>query len=498
MDAVAFAILGIHFSLLGVLSIYGLHRLYLVARWWRHREKRPAPPQALRTLPVITVQVPLYNEPQVARRIIDAVAALDYPSEKLQIQILDDSTDHTVDIVASAVERHRDDGIDIQHLQRAEREGFKAGALRCGMEKARGDYVAVFDADFVPAPHVLREAIHHFSDPQVGMVQMRWEHLNRESSALTQVQAMRLDAHFGIEQAGRAAAGLHFNFNGTAGIWRAAAIETAGGWQHDTLTEDLDLSYRAQHRGWRFVYLPNLDCPAELPEDFSALRSQQHRWAKGATQVLLKLSGAIWSSGQSLSQKLEASFHLSANFAYLAMVIDTTLFLVPSLIVRDHYQIRDTLWVDLPLFFLSSGSHMVFFLAGQRAVGRSARSSLAFVPALIAVGIGLAINDARAVLEALRRKATGFVRTPKRGKGVVPAMASDTIRLRDRLSRAAPEWFLAGFFALALVWAAYRAMWPALPFLLALQSGFLSAALLISAEHASESPETPALPSPSK
>ncbi|MEM7412696.1 MAG: glycosyltransferase [Myxococcota bacterium] len=475
-DLVATLVLVGHFGLLALLSIFGLYRLHLVGRHYRLRNRTRPPPKPLDELPWVTVQIPLYNEPAVARRIIDAVASLDYPRSRFEIQVLDDSTDETSAMVRAAVRAHRAAGIRIEQIQRRHREGFKAGALAEGLRRAKGEFVAIFDADFVPKPDVLRRAIHEFSDPEVGVVQMRWEHLNRGSSALTQIQAIRLDAHFGLEQEGRARAGLHLNFNGTAGIWRAATIRDAGGWQGDTLTEDLDLSYRAQLKGWRFVFRPDLVCPAELPEDYAAFRSQQHRWAKGATQVLRKLLGRVWRSHEPLRQKVETTFHLSANLAYLVMILHATLFLVPSLVVRDVYQIRDTLWIDLPVLFFSSATHLWFFVTGQRATRRRLRASVRFLPALISIGIGLAVVEARACAEALLGRRSEFVRTPKRGGS--PQGVFERAHPIGVLATA-PEWFLALGFGVALGWAAWVQLWGATPFLLALHLGFLSSAWLL-------------------
>ena len=287
------ALLGLYYSILGVLALYGVHRLVLVVLYARHRRRGAPRPPAPEEWPRVTVQLPLYNELYVARRLIDAVCRLDYPRDRLEIQVLDDSTDETAEIVRAEVARRRAAGFAIHHLRRAERTGFKAGALAAGLERTGGELIAVFDADFVPGPEFLKAAVPYFADPRVGMVQGRWEHLNRDYSLLTRVQALLLDGHFVIEHAARNRAGCFFNFNGTAGVWRRAAIAAAGGWRHDTLTEDLDLSYRAQLAGWRFVYLPDLSVPAELPVDVGGFKSQQYRWAKGSIQTARKLLGRV-------------------------------------------------------------------------------------------------------------------------------------------------------------------------------------------------------------
>ncbi|MBX9902401.1 MAG: glycosyltransferase, partial [Burkholderiaceae bacterium] len=315
LQFIGFAVLLGHYSLLLLLCIYGAHRLQLTWVAWRSRAPQAA--KQLDDLPIITVQLPVFNERFVVERLIDAVAALDYPRERLQIQVLDDSTDDTTNLAAARVAHHRAAGIWIEHLHRTDRTGFKAGALGAGLLHAKGEFIAIFDADFVPAPEALKEAIHAFSAPDVGMVQLRWLHLNRHYNTLTEVQAVMLDAHFAIDQVARARTGLYFNFNGTAGLWRKQAIHDAGGWQWDTITEDLDLSYRAQMKGWRFVYLHNIGCPSELPVEMTAFKSQQHRWAQGAIQVMRKTLPRLWRAPLAWRIKLEATLHLSSNLAYL-------------------------------------------------------------------------------------------------------------------------------------------------------------------------------------
>lgn len=481
MPPLAVAVLVAHFGLLTILCAYGLHRLYLIALRARRGAAEARPEPGCETLPRVTVQVPLYNERFVAGRIVHAVAAFEYPPERLQIQILDDSDDATTLEVASLVRRHQAAGIPIEHVRRADRTGFKAGALAAGMRGATGDLIAVFDADFVPSPGLLRETVPYFRDPAVGMVQLRWEHLNRSASVLTEVQALRLDAHFGIEQSARCAAGLFFNFNGTAGLWRADAIREAGNWQADTLTEDLDLSYRAQLCGWRFLYLPHVCCPGELPADFNAFKSQQHRWAKGAIQVFLKLWPTIWRSGAPRRVRIDAGIHLSSNLSYLVMLVDTVFLLVPSLLLREHYGLRQTLWLDLPMLLLSSAAHLCFFLAGQVATGRSVYRALRFVPALMTIGVGIAMTTSWAVAEALLGRQSAFVRTPKQGSRVPGESRRRTPILAPY--RAVPpkgvraDLALGAGYGLVLLWALARGLWVALPFLLLLHLGFLTSAL---------------------
>src|SRR6186713_2701891 len=314
-------VLVFYFFVLSILAIYGWHRYYLIRLYTRNQDKVPAdlPPPALANLPRVTVQLPIYNEMYVADRLIDAVCEMDYPRELLEIQVLDDSTDETTEIAELAVRRHAARGFDISYLHRVDRRGFKAGALEAGLKVAKANFIAIFDADFVPPKDFLQKTLPYFTDARIGMVQARWGHLNQDYSLLTKIQSILLDAHFVLEHGGRNRSGCFFNFNGTAGIWRREAIADAGGWQHDTLTEDLDLSYRAQLRGWRFVFLPDVVAPAEVPVEMNAFKSQQHRWAKGSIQTCLKLLPQILHADLPLAVKAEAFFHLTANFNYLLM-----------------------------------------------------------------------------------------------------------------------------------------------------------------------------------
>src|SRR5450759_2489079 len=325
--------LAAYFFVLIVLAIYGWHRYYLVYLYMSNRDKEPKPGPPLDPLPVVTIQLPLYNEMYVADRLIEAVCAIDYPRELFEIQVLDDSIDETRTIAELAVRRYAAQGIDIKYLHRDDRTGYKAGALAAGLTVARGEFVGIFDADFIPSSDFLTRLIPHFRDPKVGMVQARWGHINQDYSLLTKIQAILLDGHFVLEHGGRNRAGRFFNFNGTAGVWRRAAIIDAGGWQHDTLTEDLDLSYRAQLRGWKFVFVPTRIAPAEVPVEMNAFKSQQHRWAKGSVQTCRKLLPRILRSDLPFSVKTEAFFHLTANFNYPLMCI-LSILMFPSMVIR--------------------------------------------------------------------------------------------------------------------------------------------------------------------
>src|SRR5687768_2630819 len=306
--------LATYFFVLVILALYGWHRYYLVYLYMKNKRRLPVPLGSFQTLPRVTVQLPIYNEMYVADRLIDAVCAFDYPRELLQIQVLDDSTDETTSVAERAVRRHAAAGIDISYLHRTNRHGYKAGALEAGLKLATGEYVAIFDADFIPTTDFLQRTIQFFTDSKIAMVQARWGHINQDYSLLTKIQSILLDGHFVLEHGARNRSGCFFNFNGTAGVWRREAIETSGGWQHDTLTEDLDLSYRAQLGGWRFLFLPDVVSPAEVPVEMNSFKSQQHRWAKGSIQTFLKLMPRILRSDQPFAIKAEAFFHLSANF----------------------------------------------------------------------------------------------------------------------------------------------------------------------------------------
>src|SRR5882672_10528892 len=301
------------------LSAYGVHRYFIIYLFLKNRKRASVPAGRFQKLPKVTVQLPIFNEVYVVERLLRSVSELDYPRELLQIQVLDDSTDETREITAACAKELQERGFNVQRIHRVDRTGFKAGALAVGLESAQGEFVCILDADFVPQPDLLKRTIHFFTDPKIGMIQTRWGHLNRGYSLLTRVQAMFLDGHLLLEQTARSRSGRFFNFNGTAGLWRRSCIADSGGWQHDTLTEDLDLSYRAQLKGWRFVFLPDLVTPAELPVDMNGFKSQQHRWTKGSIQTCMKLLPAVWRADLPLLIKLEATAHLTSNYAYLLL-----------------------------------------------------------------------------------------------------------------------------------------------------------------------------------
>ena len=408
------ALLTPYFLVLIVLSAYGLHRYWLVFKYFRNKRHAARPPlERFEQLPRVTVQLPVYNERFVVERLVEAACRIEYPRHLLDIQVLDDSTDETGAVARGVVERYAALGHPVSYHHRDNRQGFKAGALAAGLEQARGEFIAIFDADFVPPPDFLHRTIHYFTDPGVGMVQGRWTFLNRNYSFLTQVQAILLDGHFVLEHGARYRSGCFFNFNGTAGVWRRRAIEEAGGWQHDTLTEDTDLSYRAQLRGWRFIYVPEIECPSELPVEMTAFKVQQARWAKGLIQTAKKLMWRIWTAPVPLHRKIEAWFHLTANLSYPLMIVLSAL-LLPAMIVRFYQGWFQMLYIDLPLFLAAFLSVSSFYLTSQRELyPNNWKRTFCFLPFLMAMGIGLTITNARAVLEALLGIKSPFARTAK-------------------------------------------------------------------------------------
>ena len=475
MPLPASLLVGLYFVLLVCLSVYGLHRAYLLYLYTRYRPRRPAPPldgDDGDDIPFVTVQLPVYNELYVVERLIDAAARLDHPPQRLEIQVLDDSTDETQRIAAAAVARWSARGVAIRRLHRTQRTGYKAGALAAGLLAARGEAIAIFDADFIPPRDFLRRALPALRAPGVGLVQARWGHVNRECSWLTRVQALLLDAHFVLEHGARNRGGCFFNFNGTAGVWRRAAIDDAGGWQPDTLTEDLDLSYRAQLAGWRFVFLPDLVAPAELPVEMNAFKTQQHRWAMGSIQTCLKVLPGVLRSGLPPRLKLEAFFHLTANFNYPLLLLASVL-MVPALFVRALAGSQTLLLVDVPLFCAAALSMVNFYAVSQRAVRRDWLSQLRYVPLAIAVGVGLSVNNTRAVLGALRRARPRFERTPK--YGVVGRRDEwRTKRYRQAVAgQPLVELALGIYFTLAVLGAASSGLLAAVPLLCVFQLGFL-------------------------
>ncbi len=477
MTPVEVLFLATYFLVLLILSVYGSHRYVMAYLYYKYKGNLPAPKAKFEQLPRVTIQLPIFNEMYVVERLIDAVARMEYPRDRLQIQVLDDSTDETRAIARAKVARLREQGLDISWIHRENRRGYKAGALQEGLASASGELIAVFDADFVPSPEFLMRSVHFFSDAGIGMVQVRWEHLNRDYSHLTQAQAIFLDGHFVIEHTARNRSGRFFNFNGTAGVWRRATIEDAGGWQHDTLTEDLDLSYRAQLAGWRFVYLPEVVSPAEVPVEMNAFKSQQHRWAKGSIQTARKLLPRILRSDLPREVKVEAFFHLTANFTYPLMILLTVLMPV-SMVIRFKHGWYEVLMLDLPFFWTATMSVVLFYVASQREIGMPLWRRVKYLPFIMALGIGMCVNQSKAVIEALVGYETGFTRTPKTGM-----RGRDRGWLKSRyrtLLTAQPllELALGAYLTSAIWFALDKGVYFSLPFLLLFQWGFFYVGLV--------------------
>ncbi len=474
LDAFDWTILIAYFAILTVLAVYGGYRVKQVIDFWRYRKFTPQPKGSFseEDLPVITVQLPLFNEMYVVERLVKAITEVDYPRDRLQIQVLDDSTDETVKLAEATVEKYRRSGFDIEYVHRSDRTGFKAGALEHGMRTAKGELLAIFDADFVPNPDCLRKLVDYFTDPMVGCAQMRWSHINGDYNLLTRLQTIMLDGHFVVEQTTRNRTGGFFNFNGTAGIWRRKAIAMSGGWQHDTLTEDTDLSFRAQLMGWKFVYLLDEEAPAEIPVEINAFKEQQRRWAKGVMQVGIKLYPRIWRARLPLRVRLEMFFRLTGNISYPLMIVASFL-QFPLLLVRYNQPFYHLMILDLPLLFFSSVSVFLFYGTAVWYLDKKRTPRLLHLPLVMALGIGLAFSNARAVLEALLGIKSDFIRTPKyqveknqdetwkrkkykRKRGLLPLL----------------ELSFSIYFLLAILYAINLRMWGTVPFLLLFFFGF--------------------------
>ncbi len=480
-------ILAAYFFVLIVLAIYGWHRYYLVYLYMRNRGNGAKPGPALDPLPVVTIQLPLYNEMYVADRLIEAVCRIEYPREKLEIQVLDDSIDETRGIAELAVRRFATEGVDIKYLHRTDRTGYKAGALEAGLQTARGEFIAIFDADFIPTSDFLIRLMPHFSDAKVAMVQARWGHINQDYSLLTKIQSILLDGHFVLEHGGRHRSGRFFNFNGTAGIWRRVAIDDGGGWQHDTLTDDLDLSYRTQLRGWRFVFVSDVIAPAEVPVEMNAFKSQQFRWAKGSIQTCRKLLPRILRADLPLGVKAEAFFHLTANFNYPFMCVLSVL-MFPAMVIRYNMGWYEMLLIDVPLFFAATFSVCNFYMVCQREIHTDWRTRIKYLPFLMSIGIGLSINNTRAVIEALFNKQSEFTRTPKYH---IERDSDEWVGKKYRQSVAVQpliELALGLYFTSTVFYAIANQIYGTVPFLVLFQIGFLYTGLLsIVQQYASDS-----------
>jgi cellulose synthase/poly-beta-1,6-N-acetylglucosamine synthase-like glycosyltransferase len=462
-----------YFAVMIILAFYGIHRYTMCYLYFKYKKNyNPNPPNHFDDLPRVTVQLPIFNEQFVIDRLIEAVCAMEYPSDKLDIQVLDDSTDETQQVAAGIVARYAALGHPIEYIHRTNRYGFKAGALHAGLKIAKGEFVAIFDADFVPPPDWLMKVIHHFAEPGIGMVQTRWSHMNRNYSMLTQIEAILLDGHFIIEHGARVRTGDFFNFNGTAGMWRIQAIADGGGWQHDTLTEDTDLSYRSQIAGWKFKYLPEVECPSELPIEMTAFKTQQARWAKGLIQTSIKVLPLMFKSDAPRKIKIEAVYHLTANLSYPLMVI-MTVFLMPAMIVRAYQGWFQMLLFDVPLFTASTASIGVFYLMAERELfPKTWMKTFLYLPFLMALGIGLTVTNTKAVMEALFGIKSAFVRTPKY-RVAKKGEKSQAAKYRKRLVLAPwIEVFIGFYFFLAILYTFSNNNYFTAPFLILFVIGY--------------------------
>ena len=462
-----------YFAVMILLALYGVHRYTLCYQYYKYRANyNPDPPKHFDELPNVTVQLPIYNEQFVIDRLVDAICAMDYPREKLLIQVLDDSTDETQQVAADLVARYAAQGHPIVYIHRTNRHGYKAGALDAGLKTAKGEFVAIFDADFVPPVDWLMKVIHHFAEPEIGMVQTRWTHLNRDYSMLTQIEAILLDGHFVLEHGARVRTGEIFNFNGTAGMWRIQAIIDGGGWQHDTLTEDTDLSYRSQMAGWKFKYLPEIECPSELPIEMTAFKTQQARWAKGLIQTSIKVLPQVFRSNTSRRNKIESVYHLTANLSYPLMVVMSAL-LLPAMICRFYQGWFQMLLIDFPLFTASTFSIAVFYLASQRILfPKTWKKTFYYLPFLMALGIGLTVTNTKAVMEALFGIKSAFVRTPK-FRVAKKGEKSQASKYRKRLVLAPwIELFLGFYFFVAILYTFSNHNYFTAPFLILFVIGY--------------------------
>lgn len=474
LDAFDWTILILYFTILGVLAVYGIYRVKQVIDFWRYRHIVPEPLGHFNEpeLPFITVQLPLFNEMYVVERLLKAITEIDYPRDRLEIQVLDDSTDETVKIAEGSVAQYARQGFDIHYIHRLDRTGFKAGALAKGTKSAKGELLAIFDADFVPNPDCLRKLVDFFTDPMVACAQMRWAHINAHYNLLTRLQTIMLDGHFVVEQTTRNRTGGFFNFNGTAGIWRRRAINMSGGWQHDTLTEDTDLSFRAQLMGWKFIYLLDEEAPAEIPVDINAFKAQQRRWAKGVMQVGIKLYPRIWRAPLPSRVRLEMFFRLTGNISYPLMIVASFL-QFPLLLVRYNLPLYHLMILDLPLLFFSTVSVVLFYGTAVWYLDEKRAPRLLHLPLVMALGIGLAFSNARAVLEALLGVKSDFIRTPKyRVEGGHDETWKSKKYRRKRGLLPLLELSFSVYFLLAIMYAARMHMWGTVPFLFLFCFGF--------------------------
>ncbi len=419
MSTVAYIILAIYSFALIYITVYCILQFHLLFYYKKHHAKRKELPPTFKeneVVPFVTIQLPIFNELYVVERLIDNITQFDYPKDRFEIHVLDDSTDNTVAISQKKVDEYKAKGFNIELMHRVDRSGYKAGALKEGMKKAKGKFIAIFDADFLPRPDFLKSTIPYFKDKSVGVVQTKWEHINQDYSLLTRLQAMQLNVHFTVEQQGRKAGNYMLQFNGTAGVWRTETIEDAGGWEADTLTEDLDLSYRAQLKGWKIAYLENFGSPAELPAEMNGLKSQQFRWMKGGAETARKMLPTVWSSKLSFSQKLHATGHLLASSVFLFVFI-AGVFSVPLVFTLDSISFNSNIFAVFLVGWLSL--ILVYYVANIEAapgIKPDAKTLFKFIfifPIFLALSMGLSLHNTIAVLQGYIGKKSPFIRTPK-------------------------------------------------------------------------------------
>ncbi len=471
-------IVGLYFICLFVIFIYALLQFSLTWAYVRNKRKQiKCAEKSFTDLPLVTIQLPLYNEKYVAERLIESIAKINYPQEKLQIQVLDDSTDETTAILAAKIAELGEAAHHIKLIRRPQRVGFKAGALAYGLKHATGDFVAIFDADFVPDPNFLYATLPYFSDENVGVVQTRWEHINRNTSLLTKLQAFALDAHFSIEQVGRSN-GKHFiNFNGTAGVWRKTTIEDAGGWHHDTLTEDLDLSYRAQLKGWKFIYKEDVLSPAELPVAISALKNQQYRWTKGGAENFRKMAGKLlFGKKIRLSDRIHGLGHLFNSSVYF-FVFTAAILTVPLILAAHANPTISHVISWMALFFSSTLLLMLFYWFSFREKSRYKwmKAPLFFLRffQFLTVSLGLSFYNSQGIVLAYAGKKTAFIRTPKFNQTEKNTAWKKNAYLYEKLGATALiEGVLALYFAMGIVISAYFEYYGMIPFQAMLMIGF--------------------------
>ncbi len=469
-------ILGLYLLVMLLLFVYSMGQLHLTFAYLKARKRKQDATPALEDFPFVTVQLPVYNEKYVIDRLIDSVCQLDYPNDKLEIQVLDDSTDESVKMVAAKIKEHQKKGINIQHIQRPERTGFKAGALEYGLKEAKGEFIAIFDADFLPPDNFLLKTIPHFNKANVGVVQTRWGHINKEYSLFTKVQAFALNAHFSVEQTGRNFSKSFINFNGTAGVWRKSCIKDAGGWSAETLTEDLDLSYRAQLKGWAFKFLEEVESPAELPVLMPAIKSQQYRWNKGAAETAIKNLGKVIKSPLPVKTKLHATFHLLNSSIFVLLLIGGIISL-PVLYIKYLHPEIDFYFHIASVFLIGFMSIGFFFWVSTKKAPYT-KSSDRFIPSFftfMTISMGLSYHNAMAVVEGLLGKKTPFIRTPKFNSTNSKAKIAGNKYLSQKIDgNTLIEMFLGIYFMAGIVLAYFINDIGLVPFHLMLSIGLLT------------------------